>query len=360
MTKSFEIKKTLPNNKLFETLTRSISPTNFPEIHDAEFFITKDGLIVNAEGWYHPSDKLICEVIYYPDPNGLKKIFGNRYSKATLYPGTYNPIPYNKRSSLLTKINPSLNQKKVNPYFAKYKQIIPKTDLVSYVDSKNAFRTIISNDKQSQFLLKDIRDFERLLGIKVDLNDLGLTGAMSLGNTKGYHDFDLVFYSDLQKNMAIAKKIRDFVKENKKNRIIEGGKGWNIRFYNSRNTLMCCFFAYKNPNQAPLLDFTMKIIDPDVKITGTICDDTHTLYTPSVLKLTDVKVKKGKNNSFDDLTLIIYHTASRGECFEGDEITAEGALVEITTPSSVYNALCVIEREGVRNLTPSWKDFYLD
>ena len=89
------------------------------------------------------------------------------------------------------------------------------------------------------------------------------------------------------------------------------------------------------------------------------------MYTPTVLGLDNVHLLgvgdvQANTSLHEPIQLVAYHTATRGECFEGDRVRARGALVQVTTPTSQHLGVCVIEREGVRNLTPTWEGFYVD
>ena len=76
----------LKGNELFQALAVPIDGSQKKlVIRDAEFYIRKDGLIVNTEGWHHPDGKLIGEVLYAPDQDGDRVVFGQKYRKVTLY-----------------------------------------------------------------------------------------------------------------------------------------------------------------------------------------------------------------------------------------------------------------------------------
>lgn len=354
----------LRRNDLFLALTVPIDHQNFPIIRDAEFYIRKDGLIINAEGWHHPDGKLIGEELYAPDQDGDKVIFGQRYRKVTLYPETYAPVPYAKRAEVLRRCDPNLDQTGSNPYYARYKQIFDRSDFVAYLPNREVLKKITDTLGQPEdSLIADIQDVQKLLGIDLTDVPLGVTGGSLLGNFIGFHDFDLVFQGSLEQNLKVAKAMKDLVRRETHRRIIEGGKGWNIRFYNDRGTFMCNFFSYGNPEDAPLKDFEMEVLVPDLVIEGSVNDDTHSMYTPTVLGLEHVKVLRVADQEMDieapePIQLIAYHTATRGECFAGDKVKARGALVNVKTPKGEYRAICVIDREGIRNMIPTWDGFY--
>lgn len=330
---------------------------------DAELYMTREGHIINAEGWFHPSGRILSEVMYVPDSQGNKILFGQNYRKVTLQPSTYIPIPYPEREEFLAEISPDYIQNASNPFFAKYKQFISKDKLHSRFPAERALQQLlVRNDKISEGLQNDLESMKKMLGIDIDPRELGVTGSLSLGNTQSIHDFDVVFKEETAVNLTIAKKIRDLVKEYPSRRVIEGGKGWNIRFFNEHGTLMCCFFGYSNQRQAPLFEFKMDVIAEDVEIEGSVSDEANSIYTPSILGISDVRLKRVRgidaNERLDVEKLIIYHTATRGDCFEENIVTARGALVHVKTPHEEYMALCAIERDAVRNLTPSWPEYY--
>jgi predicted nucleotidyltransferase len=354
----------LKRNELFQVLAVPIDLEKFPIIRDTEFYIRKDGLIINAEGWYHPEDKLIGEVLYAPDQGGDKKVFGQKYRKVTLYPQTNTPVPYDKRSKILRKYDPSLDQVESNPYFAKYKQIFDRNDFIAYLPNREVLQKITTQlSIPEDTVTQDIQDVQKLLDIDLINIPLGVTGGSLMGNFRNFHDFDLVFQGSLNQNLRIAKAMRNLVRREPHRRIIEGGKGWNIRFYNDKGTFMCNFFSYNNPEDAPLRMFEMEVLTPDLTIEGIVSDDIHSVYTPTILGLDQVKVLQIGQQKRDvevpeKIQLIAYHTATRGECFAGDKVNARGALVNVKTPKGEYRAVCIIDREGIRNLTPNWEGFY--
>ena len=141
--------------------------------------------------------------------------------------------------------------------------------------------------KDHQIFHRDLENLMQLLGIKAEEISLGLTGALSLGNTQDYHDLDIVFSGSIEKNLQIAKTMRDIVLYDPKRRLFEGGKAWQIRFFNDFGMLMCTFFIYSDKEQAPLRNFSMVPIEKDITVEGTVSDDKHSMYTPSILTLKD-------------------------------------------------------------------------
>jgi predicted nucleotidyltransferase len=349
-------------NQSFNEVATLIDPANFPTIRDAQLYIRKDGLIVNAEGWFHPLDTLIGEAIYVPDKSSSKTVFGRPYRKMTLYQGTYTPIPYDQRAKLFADYDPALDQTGSNPIFAKYKQIFKRKDFVAYVNSEDVFEKIMGTSDSEDSVPADVSSIGDVLGVDLDAVPKGFTGAIALGNIDRPHDVDIIFSGSLDENIFIARAMRNLVKKQPSRRLVEGGKGWNIRFFNDTPMLICSFFTYSDKQDAPLSQFEMEVLDDNVVMEGQVETDINTIYTPSLVTIQNASIfsnnKKAAFSPHKPIELIAYHTASRGECFEGDIVRAKGALVRVATPTEEYLGVCVTEREGIRNLTPTWPNFY--
>lgn len=347
-------------NATFQRLADIIQPGSFPEIRDAELFITKHGVILNVDGWNHPSGQVVGTAMYAPDRHGSKTIFGHHYQKLTLYPGTYTPVPFCDRAAIVATYAPGIVTGGLGEPYARYKQMVPQTDLVAHISNRRAFHAFLDTvDHRHPELRSDIKSIGGLLGMEVSNNLTGFTGSPSLGNFTKLHDLDVVFTGTIDENLAIAKAMRSLVQSEPDRRLFEGGKGWNIRFFNDRRTLICSFFCYHNANDAPLRSFNMQATGGELEIEGTVVDDRHTIYMPSVFT-----VEHAGNSNLNEpalpnpLTVVVYNAASRGDCFAGDRVRIKGQLVRITTPHRSYVAVCIIERNGVRNLTPAWQPYY--
>ncbi|MBW7944606.1 hypothetical protein H3C70_04375 [Patescibacteria group bacterium] len=357
-----ELINLLQDDSRYRDLAVPFSLENGPsQIKDAEFLIRNDGIIFNVEGYSHPATFVVGEVLYAPDKDGDKNIFGQPYKKVTLYKGTYEPVPYYDRGRLLREIDPALDQNGANPYFAHFKQILPASDFVAHLPSARGLERALSlSGRGSERFQQDFHNLMNLLDLRPEEISLGLTGAPLLGNTEVFHDLDIVFSGSLQENLRIAKTMRDLARSEPDRRLFEGGKAWQIRFFNDLGTLMCTFFTYPDRSMAPLHDFSMEVLEHGITVEGIVSDDSHSMYTPTILELKDVAISKNDQlvERFTSLPLIVYHTASRGDCFNEDVVRAKGALVKVTQDGGDFLAVCVIDREGVRNLTPPWKGYY--
>lgn len=337
-------------------------------VFDTEFYVREDGLLFHADGYAHPEHSVLGNPLYVPDEHGDKKIFGQPYRKIFFYPGTNEPIPYRDRPQILRSIDPSLVQYAHNTWPFQYEQIVPISDFIGYISGQTVFEKARKGLLGNNFVItKDIENLGQLLGIDVKGIPLALTGSLAFGNIAHYHDLDLVFCGSLSENRKIADKMRELVISEPSRRLHEGGKAWLIRWFNKNGnvdgTIMCCFFRYGNIKDAPLQRFEVNVLEPNIQIEASVSDDTHALYTPTIVTLHDVHMTSAGNHSNDmrlpdGTKLVIYHTASRGEFNIGDRIWANGAYAYIHTIESDYPAILVIEREAVRNLTPPWSNYY--
>lgn len=350
-------------NQLYQDISEPINDDlDMNTVMDAEFLVRKDGTIFNVEGYAHPTNSVVCEALYAPDDKNTTLLWGEPYKKVTLFDRTYEPIPYPQRAEILARIDPAFGQNRANPYFAKYKQILPTSDFIAHLPSRKAIELALSRSGlEGDKFLRDFENLIMLLGISPNEVALGLTGSLLLGYTETYHDLDIVFTGTLEQNLIIAKKMRDLALIEPHRRLFEGGKGWQIRFFNDYGSLMCTFFTYPDKKLAPLNKFTMEVIEDHVEITGTVSDDQHTIYTPSIFSLSDALIKNSRylTGKQDAVPVVVYHTATRGDCFNQDAIRAKGALVVIDQEGmDPYTAVCVVDREGVENLTPPWRPYY--
>lgn len=340
--KNLELLHLIQQDSRFREIAVPFLPDSVSTVKDAEFLIRQDGIIFNVEGYYHPTNFLVGEVLYAPDKKGDKNIFGQKYRKVTLHKGTYEPIAYPDRSKILREIDLAFDQRGINPYFAQFKQILPASDFIAYLPSSRGLsRALTTTSGDNEKFHRNFENLMNLLGIAPEQISLGLTGAPLLGNTDHFHDLDIVFSGSLEENLRIAKTMRDIARYEPQRRLFEGGKAWQIRFFNDLGTLMCTFFTYPDMSTAPLHDFSMEVVERGITVQGTVSNDQHSMYTPTILELRDAIVARSGQQiqQFITLPLVVHHTASRGDCFNEDVVMARGALVEISQSGASYLAV---------------------
>jgi predicted nucleotidyltransferase len=342
-----------------QRVAEPITPTaSNRELFCADLLMRPDGTIANVEGWCHPDDAVVCEFLYAPvQSDATTEFFGVPYRKLMFDPVTGDAVPYASRLAWLVGLGIIEQSWKSDLVYARYKTAVP---LSCFKYRFPADRTLeLRGPAVSGNFERDLSDFLESLSIPSGIT-IGSTGATLLGKTDGYHDIDLVFSGDLAANRSIADQLDDIARREPQRRVFGGGKGWRLRIRNSFGTIMCCFFGYRRPDMAPIRDCQMSVISDDCTVTGKVANDEHACYTPSLIYLDYVKSHdSGLVRGSGRLCIIVYHTASRGDCRIGDSVRATGTLVEVRMPAEdSYIALCVLERDGLRNLSPPWADYY--
>lgn len=317
------------NNDKFRDFVLPMKELGF--IRDATIFIHKTGLLLFSEGYHHPTGKLIGNIIYAPAPEGEKEIFGLPYRSVIKQEedGEEIWINYESQLKIYQELAPEAQIGK--PPYARFKCQFDLADLIGFVDHRRSL-------KKARSLSPEIDDAIRNVAgmLKIHPDTIGVTGSLSLGNLKTAHDFDLVFYGTVAEAWDIVNQIYRIV-EDPKRQVFEMGMLWAIRFYDDWGNMICPFFSYTDLDEIPLKDFTMEVKEKAIEVTGTVINDRHTFYMPSVLTLAKAEVPGRKELS--ELPLILYHGGLRGEYKVGDRIRIQGTLVQVTTPKESYPAL---------------------
>jgi len=200
----------------------------------------------------------------------------------------------------------------------------PLSDFSGYFDARHSMREL---RKDYEWMDKAVRETCDLL--QWNQEETGVTGSLAYGRVED--DIDLMFIGSPEENAAVARKIRRYVESNPEARVFELGKYWPLRFYYA-GTLICPFFRYAEPGQIPLLECDIEVVEEGVPLEATVADDTHNLYLPAIVGLTDLRREDDSNE--DDMELIVYNGALRGEIWEGDRIRINPMIINLTTPAA--------------------------
>ncbi|HPJ73157.1 MAG TPA: hypothetical protein PK636_10760, partial [bacterium] len=162
-----------------------------------------------------------------------------------------------------------------------------------------------------------------------DPDRAGVSGSLAYGRVED--DVDLVIVADPEEIYRIGAAIRKYKAGHPQARVVELGKEWPVRFHYA-GTLICPFFRYADPaRQAPLFDCRMSLLEDGVSIEGTVADDFHGYYLPAILGLEGVR-RPDTGEALENMELIIYHGAMRGELRTGDRVRTRAQLVEVSAP----------------------------
>ncbi|MCX6349350.1 MAG: hypothetical protein NTV79_07615 [Candidatus Aureabacteria bacterium] len=312
-------------------------------VMDSTYFFRKGGSFVFAEGYCHPPDAFWGMIIKYPHPQGHIDVFGRPYSwtHREYVNGELAIIPFHRQVENQFVVAPELKAiQGDNPPYAKNYVKFPLSDFTGFFDSRRSMKLL---RREYEWVDKAVKETCELLG--TDPDGTGVTGSMVYGRVED--DIDLVFINDPKENDRIANKIRAFLRERPEARVQELGKVWALRFYYA-GTLICPFFRYAAPDQIPILACEMKVLESAVGVEATVSDDLHGYYLPAILGLTGVK--RGSRR-LEDMELIVYHGAMRGDFYRGEKIRLKADLVAVTTPrKGERRALLVTDMAEVKIL----------
>ena len=276
-------------DKIMEQFLVPISEFEGP-VMDSTYFMKNDGSFVFSEGYCHPEGAFWGMIIKYPLPGGHIDIFGREYSwtHRVEIDGELCIIPNSQQVENQFKVAPELRafQGEKPPYARNFIKF-PLSDFSGYFDARHSMREL---RKEYQWIDEVVLKTCELLEWNPD--DTGVTGSLAYGRVED--DVDMMFIGTPAENAAIAGKIRQYVESNPEARVFELGREWPLRFYYA-GTLICPFFRYSDPAQIPLLDCEIEVVEGGITLEATVADDTHNLYLPAIVGLTDLRREDGRD-----------------------------------------------------------------
>lgn len=304
---------------------------------DSTYFLKNDGSFVFTEGYCHPSDGLYGKVIYYPADKGITKIFGKTYGNSTKRhddAGNLTLIPHDEQLQIQLALGGASKDRSKLPPFAELRVEFPYTELAGYFDHRHSLHIGRTKFAEVDAAIQKVK-------AELELPDsrIGCTGSLMFGNFEGAHgavhdDLDMIFFGTMAQNRKLLATIREITGNDPARRVIEFGKYWPIRFYID-DIMVCSFFGYDDPDEIPLKDVEISLVDPEeVVLEGVVGDDSHAIYNPPILGLTDVLVDGIKH---PDTSLVIYDGSMRGDFFEGDFIKAKCKRIDVKGKSPLAN-----------------------
>ncbi len=324
-------------NDLYEQMiSRFLQPLSSLEmgVGDAYYFLRQDGAFVFTEGYLHPQGGLMGKVMLSPDPAGDTDIFGRKFrsSYKKVVDGELVLIPHPEQLRLQFELSPGLDPSRPRPVYEEYHVEFPLSDFSGVFEHRHSLRTAMEIYPTVKNSIDDIR-----AGFDVPLSRLGCTGSTCYGKFEDPDDdIDLVWYGTLAENREVLAKIRELTRD-PRNRVFEFGRWWPIRFY-WKKMMICSFFNYRLEEEIPLRDCRIKVLEEDVKGVGMVDDDTHSIYMPSIVRLSHLLLNGKKS---PDLNLVIYDGSLRGEYFNGDYLKFVARRILIEKGGSEEEALLV-------------------
>ena len=287
---------------------------------DTLYLMRKDGSLVYTEGYWHPDDKVIGKLIYYPDPAGPKDIHGRGYSSIIKEEkdGQEMYVSHDDQIKKVYRLYPELPPDSHQLILAQYQMAFPRQDFVGFFDNRRALRFVMGKYPRIDEVVRMTSEL-----FEVPLERLGITGSSALGR-KGA-DIDLVFFGSPRENMKVVHKLWSIIYSDPESQVVEYGKFWPLKIYVDKEEV-CTFYVYNDLNDAPIRDCEVELVREEVEAYGTVADNSHSLYVPLVIGLENVYLNGEKA---DDIDLIIYDGSVRGEFKKGLRLHIKGRLVNI-------------------------------
>lgn len=317
-----------------EVMERFLVPLDELEApSDSLYFLKNDGSLVYCEGYCHPPGGFYGMMLKYPRRGGHIVIHGRRFdwTHRRFEKGDLVIVPYEEQVGKCYEIDPKLRPEKPNPVFVEHFVRFDLSDFRGYFDPRRSLRLLMEENPKLATVVRRISDL-----LDIPFEDIGCTGSLAYGHYyERDEDVDLVIYGSVNRNRAVVQKILELKKREPERRVFELGKFWPMRFFDGK-TLICPFFKYSSKAEIPLKECDMRVMQEPVKAFGTVIDDLHTIYLPSIVQLAGIIIE-GK--TVDDMPLIIYDGAQRGEYYKGDRLSVTGRLVKVKEGNREYRAL---------------------
>lgn len=303
---------------------------------DTTYLMRKDGSFVYTEGYWHPEDKIIGKLIYYPDPDGTTDIHGRKYSSIVKEEkdGETVYVSHEDQIKKLYRLFPDLPPDSHKLILCEYQVAFPRDSFVGFFNDRKALKYVM--DKYPR-VGDVVRKTSELFGVPQER--LGITGSSALGRRGLHSDIDLVFFGTTEENMKVTQKLWSIIYSHPELQVVEFGKFWPLKIY-IEGQEVCTFYVYRDLSQVPIRDCGVELVKDNVEAYGTVADNRHSLYVPVVLRLENVYIDGEKA---DDIGLVIYDGAVRGEFKVGLRLHIKGRLVNIIKEGKKNPMLAVVD-----------------
>ncbi len=301
---------------------------------DTTYLMRKDGSFVYTEGYWHPPDAVVGKLIYYPDPEGEKEIHGRRYASIVkeMRDGKEAYVSHKDQIKKLYRLFPDLPPDSHHLILAEYQVAFPRDSFAGYFNDQASLRYVMEHFPRIKEVVEMTSDL-----FEVPMKHLGITGSSALGRQG--NDIDLVFFGTPKENMKTVHKLWSIIYGQPERQVVEYGKFWPLKIYVDRAEV-CTFYVYRNLLDAPVRDCSVELVKDPVEVYGTVADNRHSLYVPVVLGLENVYIDGKKT---DDIQLVMYDGAMRGEFKEGLRLHIKGRLVNLVKKGVKTPAIAVVD-----------------
>jgi predicted nucleotidyltransferase len=333
----YSLRQTMAEKDYFESqIEQMLCPlSDFTRgVLDTTFMMRNDGSFVYVEGYYQPPGKVIGKIIYYPTPDGAVDIHGRPYESMvkaerdgqTIY------IPHDEQIRMHRPIDPALEEEDL--IITKFHVGFPLPSFRGYFNDRRSLYYAMS---RFPLVGRAVENVSRFLNVPV--SRLGITGSTALGRRGEHSDIDLVIFGTVEQNRETASRICDHIHRNPESTVVEFGKFWPLRFV-YQGIEICPAYVYMNLDEAPIRNCTVELVRDSVEAYGTIADDTHAIYMPPVVRLSDVYLD---GRPADDIVFVVYDGSVRGEFYLKERLHVRGRVIRIRKDREEFLALVAFD-----------------
>ncbi len=274
---------------------------------EGDFIETHDSLIFDVKGLFHPPDRVIAFLRYYPSEAGERIRNGVAYEKV---------YSLNDRFSFLKKRYPSYIY--FDKIFDSIMQGVPKKDVAHVYQPSEKLAEVTNSLKNLDDLEKDSIEFCEILSrsAEIPLNKLGLTGSILVGLHRPESDIDVIvygyencvavydalgaLYSDPQFGVKPYgdNELKKLFKFRSSDTFTEWGsflateKRKRLQGLFKNHDYFLRFIKDWHESDKRYGDVTYKSLGP-VVIRATVADDSEALFTPCTYKIKGTQLVRG-------------------------------------------------------------------
>jgi len=306
---------------------------------EGDFIETNEGLIFDVKGLVHPPNRIIAYLRYIEDPLGDRSRESRRYRKI---------YSLSDRESVLKSKHPHYIY--YDNVFGEWLQGVPDRLVAEHYKPSEKTLNLLNKQTSSEVeasaakFVEEIHDYTG-----VPLRSLGISGSILVGLWTPESDIDIIVYGR-RNSLSVYEGLKVLLRDR--------GRGFSpynrydlIRLYEfrSKDTRMpfdkFCGVERRKASQGKFLgrDFFVRfILDWDevgekygdriyrsagyARIKARIYDDSDSIFTPCVYRVSEVKVIKGECNPNLLMEIVSFRGRFSCQAKENEEIIAQGKV----------------------------------
>jgi predicted nucleotidyltransferase len=306
---------------------------------DTTYMMLRDGSFVYVEGYYQPPEKVVGKIIYYPKEGGKIDIHGRSYESMIKgeREGKTTYIPHDEQIRMHYFIDPLLE--KADLIITRYHVGFPLRNFRGYFNDRKSLYYAMEKFPLVGRAVENVSAF-----LDVPVERLGITGSTALGRRGEHSDIDLVIFGSVEQNRETVDRVRNHIYSHPDSKVVEFGKFWPLRFI-YQGMEICPAYVYSDLDEVPIRNCTVEMVRDDVEVYGTVFDDTHAIYMPPVVNLSDVYINGTRR---DDIMLVVYDGSIRGELYSRERLHIKGRLIKVKKGEEQFLAVTVFDGGDIR------------